>query len=171
MKAWWSALAERERRLVLLAATVLVVGLFYGALWAPLQRGVAVRRERVAVLRGDLAWMRNAAAQLLLLRAQPSQVPAAGGTAAPGATLAIRIRRSAHRAGLPVGISGLAGTGHGAVAATLAPARFAEVMRWLAALQAQGIAVRGLALDGAGAGQVQGRVELAVMQRTATGAR
>ena len=170
MKAWWRALAERERRLVLLAATVLALGLFYGALWAPLQRGVALRRERVAVLRGDLAWMRSAAAQLLLLRAQSSQVPAAGGPVAPAATLAIQVQRSAHRAGLPVAVEGSPGAGREAVAATLAPAPFADVMRWLAALQAQGIAVRALALDGAGAGQVRGRIELAAMQRSATDA-
>ena len=48
MSAWWSNLAERERRLVLLAAAVLAMGLFYGLLWAPLQRGVALRSQRVA---------------------------------------------------------------------------------------------------------------------------
>ena len=111
MSAWWSSLAERERRLLLLAAAVLATGLFYGLLWAPLQRGVALRSQRVAALRADLAWMRSAAVRLVSLRAQAAP-PAAGAAVAPDAPLARQVADSARAAGLSAVIELPAGAAH-----------------------------------------------------------
>ena len=157
MNAWWSNLAERERRLVLLAAAVLATGLFYGLLWAPLQRGVALRSQRVVALRADLAWMRGAAVQLMSLRAQAAP-PAA--TVAPDAPLARQVADSARAAGLSAVIELPAGAAQGPLQITLRPVSFATLMPWLAGLRAQGVVVDGLQLDAAGAGRVQGQVSL-----------
>ncbi len=159
MSAWWSSLAERERRLLLLAAAVLATGLFYGLLWAPLQRGVALRSQRVAALRADLAWMRGAAVQLVSLRAQAAP-PAAGAAVASDAPLARQVADSARAAGLSTVIELPAGAARGPLQIALRPVSFATLMPWLAGLRGQGVVVDALQLDAAGAGRVQGQVTL-----------
>ena len=159
MNAWWSNLADRERRLLLLAAAVLAAGLFYGLLWAPLQRGVALRGQRVAAQRADLAWMRGAAVQLASLRAQAAP-PAAGVAVASDVPLARQVADSARDAGLSAVIELPAGAARGPLRIALRPVSFATLMPWLAGLRAQGVAVGALQLDAAGAGRVQGQVTL-----------
>jgi|GEM_PF-307374 len=174
MNAWWQALAERERRMLLAALAVVLVGVFYAAVWAPLQRGIAVRGERVSVLRGDLLWMRGASVRLLALRAQAALHPPGGAapaaSASASATLAVRVGASARALGLYDVFEVAAG---GDAASTLQlqlkPLPFASLLSWLAALQAQGIHVSALHLQAAGAGQVQGRVILQRQDSTGAG--
>ena len=150
MNAWWQALAERERRMLLAAVAVVLAGVFYAGIWAPLQRGVAGRSERVTVLRSDLLWMRGAAVRLIALRAQAALQPAGG---APTA--------SARAQGLAGVLEVPAGSDQSAtLRLNLEPLPFASLLPWLAALQAQGIHVSALHLQAAGAGQVQGSVTL-----------
>ena len=173
MNAWWQALAERERRMLLAALAVVLVGVFYAAVWAPLQRGIAVRSERVSVLRGDLLWMRGASVRLLALRAQAALHPSGGvpaASASASATLAARVGASARALGLYDVFEVAAG---GDAASTLQlqlkPLPFAGLLSWLAALQAQGIHVSALHLQAAGAGQVQGSVSLQRQDSTGAG--
>ena len=159
MNAWWQALAERERRMLLAALAVVLIGVFYAGVWAPLQRGVAARSERVAVLRSDLLWMRGAAVRLLALRAQAALQPAAGASTA--ATLAASVTASARAQGLYGVLEVRAGGDRSTtLQLNLKPLPFASLLPWLAALQAQGIHISALHLQAAGAGQVQGSVSL-----------
>lgn len=164
LTVWWSGLAERERRFVLAGATVFLVGLFYGLVWAPLQRGIALRSERVATLRDDLTWMRGAAIQLAVLRArkgmQPTQAMTPAGSSS--GTMAERVRVSARTQGIAVVVETPAGDGNGAMLKLgLKSVPFATLMPWLASLQTQGVQVTGFRLQAAGAGMVRGDVELA----------
>ncbi|WP_276967780.1 type II secretion system protein GspM [Metallibacterium scheffleri] len=172
MNAWWQALAERERRMLLAALAVVLVGVFYAGVWAPLQRGVAARSERVAVLRSDLLWMRGAAVRLLALRAQAALRPAAGAPAAGASTattLAASVTASARAQGLYAVLEVRAGGDRSAtLQLNLKPLPFASLLPWLAALQAQGIHISALHLQAAGAGQVQGSVSL--QRQDSTGA-
>ena len=164
MNAWWQALAERERRMLLAALAVVLAGVFYAAVWAPLQRGIAVRGERVSVLRNDLLWMRGAAVRLIALRAQAALQPAGGTPAASASTstsLAASVTASARAQGLAGVLEVPAGSDQSAtLRLNLEPLPFASLLPWLAALQAQGIHVSALHLQAAGAGQVQGSVTL-----------
>lgn len=164
LNAWWNGLAQRERRMMLAGAVVLSLGLFYGLVWAPLQRGITLRSERVTALRDDLKWMRGAAVRLAALRAQQRMHPPPAATPAgsSSATLAERVAVSARTRGL-AGVeipAGESGSGD-ALKLVLKPVPFATLMPWLASLQAQGIQVPAFKLQAAGAGMVQGEVELA----------
>ena len=164
MNAWWQALAERERRLVMAAAAVLIVGLFYAVVWAPLQRGITLRSERVTVLRNDLTWMRGAAVRLIALRAQAALQPAGGAPAASASTstsLAASVSASARAQGLAGVLEVPASSDQSdTLRLNLEPLSFASLLPWLAALQAQGIHVSALHLQAAGAGRVRGSVTL-----------
>lgn len=174
MNAWWQALAERERRMLLAALAVVLAGVFYAAVWAPLQRGIAVRGERVSVLRNDLLWMRGAAVRLLALRAQAALHAPTGAapvaSASASATLATLVGASARALGLYGVLAMPAGGDHSAaLQLQLKPLPFASLLSWLAALQAQGIHVSALHLQAAGAGQVQGSVSLQRQDSTGAG--
>lgn len=159
MKDWWPQRPERERRLLLIGGAVLLAGLFYGLLWAPLQRAVHVRSERVSALRADLQWMRGAAVQLLALRAQSAPAGAAAALS-PDTPLASAVADAARAAAL-ANVIKATDAGKNRLTLDLQPLPFATLLPWLAALQAQGIDVRSLDLQAAGEGMVRGRIELA----------
>lgn len=63
MKDWFHSLAERERLFVMAAAAVLVVAVFYLAVWMPLDRG----QSSVA---GSVSSWRDSIAELRLLKGE-----------------------------------------------------------------------------------------------------
>src|SRR3569833_4691190 len=69
MKAWFAALAPRERTMVLLAAVMATLGLGYVALWEPLVSGVVRLVLSVFVLCVLLVWLLLVVAVVLCLRA------------------------------------------------------------------------------------------------------
>lgn len=58
MKAWFESLDDRERMLVAAAAVVLVIGIFYLAIWMPLERGRQNLAADVALWRESLTELR-----------------------------------------------------------------------------------------------------------------
>src|SRR3569833_3384489 len=81
MKAWFAALAPRERTMVLLAAVMATLGLGYVALWEPLVSGVVRLEQSVQAQRELKAWMTQAAAEAQRLRAAGAGQGPAGGDA------------------------------------------------------------------------------------------
>jgi general secretion pathway protein M len=67
LKKWFIALSERERILVLCAAAVTVVVVFYFLIWAPLQSGI---KTQALALENDqklLVWVQEQSARAQLL--------------------------------------------------------------------------------------------------------
>ncbi len=76
MKAWWEQLAEREQRLLMVVAALLVVAILYWGLWAPLANGAAHSQQQRVTAERELAW----------LQAQAESYVRRGGSKATSAT-------------------------------------------------------------------------------------
>jgi len=68
MKAWFQSLAPRERTIVVAGGIVLLGVLLYLAAVEPMMHALAARSRRVASLEREIAWMRQAAAEVASLR-------------------------------------------------------------------------------------------------------
>ena len=159
MKAWWVQLAARERRLVVLGAAVLAGGLIYALAWHPLAQGIGRNQARVAQQRSDLAWMLSAARQLQSLRAQTGSRPAP--SPLTDQPLIVAVDAALHAQGLDSAIAERTQAEDGSIRLTFKPVPFDALLRCLASLQTGGVRVQALGLDRAGAGQVQGTLQLA----------
>lgn len=154
---WWRQRSIRERRL-LLATTFLLVGVVgYTLLWRPWQHRLSNLRQQVAGLRGDLGWMRQAAARL-------QQQPASASSSInppSGVALATTVDDSARRAGLSKALRQLQPQSDGSLQVRLQHARFGHLMSWLIDLKRQqGISVTHAAVTRRSSGQVDARLTL-----------
>jgi general secretion pathway protein M len=139
---WFGALAEREQRIVQVAA-VLVPVLFVVGVLLPLDRSVAQAHERLAKKRNDLAWMQGVAPELAASPQPPS---------AAGESLLVIVDRSARESGLSGSLAGSEPAGPGGLSLRLQKAPFDTLIAWLARLaQQNGIRVDSATIDSAGA--------------------
>jgi type II secretory pathway component PulM len=150
---WYTALGERERRLVFwggLGAAFLV--LVFGIIW-PLHSAVASARHHVSQKSADLAWMRAHA-----LEVRASAATAAGA----GESLVVIIDRTAHELGLADAVKGTTPAGANGTRVELANVPFDLMAGWLARLQEQfGVIVLAASVDRSGAaGLVNASLEL-----------
>lgn len=132
MNAWWSGLSDRERWLVGGGGAAAVALLIYLLVWEPFRDGLADRRQTVAALRADLAWMQQAAAELKRLQADP------GGPARPAGqrpSLLILVDQSARAAGLGEAVKRVEPQGADKIRIQLEDAGFDALIRWLGALE------------------------------------
>ncbi len=146
----WLELETRERKAVVLGACILAFGIVYGLIWRPLVRSVGVRTEQVQSMRSDLTWMRQAAIEMRALRGNGVKT----GVVRGGSLLSV-VDKSARGQGLDKAIVRLTPQGDNEVSVSLTPVDFTRVVRWLGALQLQGIRIRKLSLAPSGAGQVR----------------
>lgn len=156
MKAWWHGLADRERRLLVAGALVVLVAIGYGLLWEPLAQRRTALREQVAQAEADLAWMRQAAPAL------------AGGAAQTpvlerdNRSLLARVDAGAREAGLGGSLLRVEPVAEGEVRVYFQGAAFDTLIGWLDAFAAaQGVQVRELSVQRAtGSGLVDARLAL-----------
>ena len=144
MRAWYSNLAERERRVVTLGAAAGVV-LVLLAIILPLNRNIAQARQRITTKQGDLAFIQNATPQLAA--AGPGS-----GEAATGESLVVLIDSSARvrvasashcRAARPPRTRGCA--------SVCESVPFDALVAWLARLsQSHGVRVESAEIEAAG---------------------
>ena len=151
---WFTALSERERRIVQ-AGAVVVPLLFVIGVLLPLDRSVAQAHQRLAKKRNDLAWMQGVAPELAAAPQPPS---------AAGESLLVIVDRSARESGLAGSLAGSEPAGPGALSLRLQKAPFDLLVAWLARLaQQNGIRVDSATIDSAG---TPGLVNAAVVLRT-----
>ena len=127
-KAWWSALAERERRVLGGGAVVLAGVVLYLGVWEPL----AFARHKQQV---DLAAARALAVQLETLAASAPR--SAGPTAGAGQSLLAIIDQSSKASALTKPPSRLQPEGEDTVRIWLEDVPFDGLMRWLGDLQSR----------------------------------
>jgi general secretion pathway protein M len=68
LKKWFNGLSERERMLVLAAAAVTLVVLFYFLIWSPLQTGIKTQRLALENDQKLLVWVQEQSARAQLLK-------------------------------------------------------------------------------------------------------
>lgn len=149
----WRALAPRDRlSLTCLALFVLLV-LLYLTLWQPAQQRLANARSAFETQRELHAYLQSRAplARSLASRPQVSIEPA---------RLQGLVTASAGGQGLT--IERLDSDSDGALQVSVQPAPFAQLLRWFAALEAQGVQIAEAGLDRAEDSKVAARLSLRV---------
>jgi general secretion pathway protein M len=143
MRAWYTNLAERERRMVTFGVAAAVVLLLL-AIILPLNRNIAQARQRITTKQGDLAFIQSAVPQLA----------AAGpgiGTAATGESLVVLIDSTARESGIGKSLSSSQATADKGLRIRLDNVPFDALVAWLARLsQSHGVRVESAEIESAG---------------------
>jgi general secretion pathway protein M len=143
MRAWYANLAERERRMVLLGAIGAGILLIL-AIVLPLNRNIALAKQRVTVKQEELSFIQSAVQQL--------------SSAGPGATnvataenLVVLIDSSARESGLGKSLASTQPTGDKTLRVRFERAPFDGLVAWLARIsQNHGVRVESAEIEFAG---------------------
>ncbi len=130
MKEQWQQLSLREKRLVIIAAIVVVVTLMYFMIWEPLRDGIETSRVRVNAQTNTLQQIRAQAAEAKQLRAIKNR----GGTRGGGSLLVI-IERTAQQKNLKSNLQKVQPEGQDGVRVWVENAAFDQLIDWLALLE------------------------------------
>ena len=131
VRAWLDGLNARERRLVIAAAVLVAIALFWLVVLLPLHTMNAKRLARVEKKQADLVWMREVAPQVAV-------AAASGGSAATSnESLVVLIDRTARQAGLGSSLRDQSPNGAHSLRLRLESAPFDSLVAWLALLQQQ----------------------------------
>jgi general secretion pathway protein M len=141
LSLWLESLEPRERLLVTIAGSLLVLLLVYVAAVAPFYRAVTSRAARVERKQEDLAWLRSMApAVRQIVMSQPGS--------ASGESLVVLIDRTARQAGLDRALTGQTPNGDHGMRVRLESANFDSLVAWLSGLQQQyGVGVESANID------------------------
>ena len=127
IRAWWSALQSRERRMLGVGAVVVALLLGWALLWYPLMHARADLGKRVASQRADLAWMRQALGAANELHAQGAR----GRGERQGKSLLALADVSARGSGLAGALKRVEPAGGKSVRVSFEVADFDALMNWL----------------------------------------
>lgn len=158
MKEWWTSLSERERLVLGAGGLLLLLGVLYFILWASFFSRLAGLRLSVPEKRSELAWMREAAAEVAILR--PTGQSGAA-TQAGGSVMAV-IDQTAKQEKLGGKLKRIEPDGENGAKVWVEEAPFDDIMRWVSLLESKH-AIRATAFSAealAGAGFVKVRLTL-----------
>ena len=143
MRAWFDNLSERDRKIVTYGGAVVLVLVLLGII-IPLNRNIAIARERVTRKQGDLQFIQSVAPQLA------AASPASGG-AATAESLVVLIDSSARESGLGKSLTNSQPTGDKGLRVRLDRVGFDAMVAWLARLSQQhGVRVESAEIESAG---------------------
>jgi general secretion pathway protein M len=143
MRAWYTNLAERERRMVTFGAAAAAI-LLVLAIVLPLNRNIPQARQRVTTKQADLAFIQGAVPQL-------SAAGPGAGAGATGESLVVLIDSSARESGLGKSLSSSQPTGDKGLRIRLDNVAFDALVAWLARLsQSHGVRVESAEIESAG---------------------
>ena len=143
MREWYDNLSERDRKIVTWGGAVVLVLVLLGIV-IPLNRNIAIARERVTRKQGDLQFIQSVAPQLA------SAGPASGG-AATSESLVVLIDSSARESGLGKSLTNSQPTGDKGLRLRFDRVGFDAMVAWLARLSQQhGVRVESAEIESAG---------------------
>ena len=125
MQKWWQDLDSRERQILILAGIVLVLVLYFSAVWYPIHSALDRAERRLESSRGDLLWMRTAAIEIQRLDAANQQPRVYDGS------VLTLIGESAARNNVVAGIKKLDPEGTTVARVTVEKMVYTDLMRWL----------------------------------------
>jgi general secretion pathway protein M len=160
MKEKWQQLSSRERRLVLIMASVLIASVFYFGLWQPLQDGTETTRMRVKAQQIQLQQMLSQAAevkQLLTSKRGSASVKSSS-------SLLVVIEQTAQQKQIKSHLNKVQPEGSNGVRVWIDNAPFDTLVDWLALLaKKSGVYVGEISIERQkDPGRVNGRVLLQV---------
>ncbi len=159
MNEYWQRLDSRQRRLIVLAAVVVLGALFYVQVWEPLAEARSAERERVAHQQALLEWLRAVAPVAERMREQGGTARSLGDRSLLGVA-----DETARAAGLAGALNRIEPAGEGQVRVWLDGADFVATMGWLQSLSLDyPIEVTRLGVD---RGQASGRVNVRLTLET-----
>ncbi|MCC2617044.1 type II secretion system protein M [Aestuariibacter halophilus] len=132
VRQWFQSLTEREQGLVLLSAVVVVIGLFYWLIWAPLNTSLDSERRAVSARQDDLQWITRQANRAIQLRQSVGQKATFNGS------LTQLVNQTASREG--IGITRMQPQNE-ELKVWVDQADFQAVMRWLHDLERRGVQI------------------------------
>lgn len=157
MKIWWDSLSLRERLLVVGGAGLTLILLFYALVWQPFQASNQRLRHSVTEQRAELAWMRQATAEIKRLESASGARPASDSR-----SLLTLVDQTARTAGLSNALKRVAPQGDNKLSAQLDLVEFDPLILWIGALERNHrLIIVNLSVDRtAAAGRVNARVTL-----------
>lgn len=147
LKEKFNQLTEREQRLVIISAVVVVVGMFYWLVWSPLNQAIERDQKAVESQKSLLSWVQKNANRAIQLRA------ANGVSTGFNGSLAQAANQTAANANIPIARMQPQGE---ELQVWVDQAPFNGVLDWLQSLEDMGISILDVDLAEADApGQVK----------------
>lgn len=131
IKSWFKALSEREQIMVLSAAVVAVVGIFYFALWQPLNQSIETQKAAVQSDKALLTWVQEQSSRAIVLRQSASQTSFTG-------SLTQVVNQTTRGANIPVARMQPQGD---ELIVSIDQVEFNELIQWLAILEKRGVRI------------------------------
>lgn len=158
MKRWFESLAPRERVMVSLAAVVVVLAVFYSAVWGPLNKGVSRLSQQVQQQQQLAAWLNETAPRIRALRSAAHQRSPEDLNQA----LLTVIDKTSKAAGLGDRVKRIQPQGNESVQVWVEHVSFNDMLDWLYRLQNRyGVDIQSLSVEPGGqTGQVHGHMRL-----------
>jgi general secretion pathway protein M len=132
LKQSYQQLSEREQRLVMISALVIVVGLFYWLIWSPLNHSLQTDRKAIGAQQELLTWVQKNANRAMQLRGASSNTKSFTGS------LPQAVNQTAGR--LNIAISRMQPQGE-QLQVWVDQAPFNDVLSWLQALEKMGVSI------------------------------
>lgn len=138
LQHWYHSLQQRERVMVLATAVVVVITIFYIAIWEPLHKGLDSAEQEYQSNLSNLQWMQQAAAEVRALKPSSSRVR----NTASNQPVTLIVEQAANNSAIKNNISKLESASNDGARVVLNAASFDQMLVWLNTLeQSHGIPV------------------------------
>lgn len=130
IRDWLASLEQRERRLVIAGAVLLVIMILYAVIWTPLSSSVDHLRVSTREQQATLVWMKQAAQEMKRLRGSSGSTRPASGQ-----SLLTLVDTTAKAGHLGTAVKRVQPDGEKKVRVWMEGASFDDVVRWLIQLE------------------------------------
>lgn len=131
VKIWFANLAEREQKLVFLAAVVGTIGLFYFALWSPITNAIDEQSLALKNEKELLVWVKEQSNRAVILRQSSTKTSYSG-------SLTQLVNQTTRSANIPVARMQPQGE---ELTVSLDQVVFNDLLRWLNVLETSGVVI------------------------------
>ncbi len=135
---WYGSLQARERLMVMATGIVVIITIFYVAIWEPLHQGLDDAQQHYQANLKNLQWMQQAAAEVRALKASGGSVRNTNSNQ----PVTLLVEQSAAISAIKPNLSKLESSGTDGARVALDGASFDQMLLWLNTLeQAHGVPV------------------------------
>lgn len=131
LKAWFKGLTEREQKLVLSASIIAIIGIFYFALYQPLNESITTQQKALAADKALLSWVEEQSNRATILRQSANQTSFSG-------SLTQVVNQTTRNASIPVARMQPQGE---ELIVTIDQVEFNALIQWLAVLEQRGVRI------------------------------